>query len=71
MRDASLAVPTVITIAKCIIPIEIKTFGLGSRIGDMVLWDEQSFELRCALYDLRGQRYSCPCYNTNNFEQIR
>jgi hypothetical protein len=56
MRDASLPVPTVKTIAKCIIPIEIKTFGLGSRIGDMVLWDEQSFDLRCALYDLRGQR---------------
>ena len=27
--------------------LEIKTFGLGSRIRDMALWDELNIELEC------------------------
>jgi hypothetical protein len=26
---------------------EIKTFGLGSKIQDMALWDEPNIELEC------------------------
>ena len=37
--------------------IEIKTFGLGSRIGDVALWDEPNVELSakvCACYSVLG-----------------
>ena len=37
--------------------LEIKAFGLGSRIVDMALWDEPKFELSakvCACYSVFG-----------------
>ena len=37
--------------------LEIKTFGLGSRIGDMALWNEPNVELSakvCAHYNVFG-----------------
>ena len=29
--------------------LEIRTFGLGSKIQDMVLWDEPNIELECQI----------------------